>query len=184
MIHQLTSSAYASACRSFEEYGQACALVGVNPGPSTIYSTFPASTITSIISETSTATNFVTSTLVSGVNVVLSETSTQTTVQTLTTILPTVVTSTQTAFTTNTVSTSVVVSTATTQVPAGVQTVSIPIPTFKVQMQPENGGDNLYMQIQSGDGQSIYGTTDSRFPLFSPPSFFLPWSTTQLTLPT
>lgn len=53
--------------------------------------------------------------------------------------------------------------TVTSQVPATVQTVYLPIPTFKVQMQPVNGGSNLYLQIKTSDAQSIIGVTDSKF---------------------
>ncbi|KAL2059754.1 hypothetical protein VTL71DRAFT_10138 [Oculimacula yallundae] len=156
-----TIPAYASACRSFEEYGSACSVVGVAPGPTTIYSTLPASTATSIISQTSTATSFVTSTVVSGVDVIVSEASTKTTIQTVTTTLAVTTTNAQTAFSTATIGISTVVETSTIEVPAAAQTVFLPIPTFKVQMQREAGGPNLFMKIRANDIASIDGTADS-----------------------
>ncbi|KUJ11634.1 uncharacterized protein LY89DRAFT_228685 [Mollisia scopiformis] len=76
--------------------------------------------------------------------------------------LPAVSTSIQTAYTTQTAtpSTIFVYQTVTVATSGAVQTVSAPVPNFKLAMVPVGGGTTLYMEVLVGDALAYKSTTD------------------------
>ena len=100
-----TIPAYASPCKDFAEYAAACSYAGVIPGPTTVYTTLPAITLTSIQLVTSTSVILATQLVISEIDITISEASTATTVQSLTETIATVLTSTQTSLSTYTAGT-------------------------------------------------------------------------------
>jgi hypothetical protein len=104
-----TIPAYASACTDFAEYAAACSKAGVSRSTSTVYSTLPAVTTTSVLSVTSTSTIVVTQLFTSQVDITVIEATTGTKVQTLTDTSLKTITITQTYFSTTIVGTSTVI---------------------------------------------------------------------------
>ena len=155
-----TIPAYASACKNFGDYAQACSAAGVIPGTSTAYSTLPAITITVVDLTTSFATNYATSTTEIDVQITQTSTIVSTTTLSTTITLPATTSVFETAFVTSTAAAVTSVSYSVTTVYGPVSTVTVPVPTFILKMVPVAGGTPLYMQNKPGDGVVSLGTTD------------------------
>lgn len=152
---------YASACRNFAEYVEACSLIGVTTGTSTLYSTLPAITTTSFQSLTSASTEIVTETSFITSFITVTSVTTTTITQSLTETIPTVLTNTQSSLVISTIGTvTIPVTSYITVPPTSVATVTVPIPNFIVKMVPVAQGPTLYLQNSNVPGDTIGGVTD------------------------